>query len=108
MKKFAFLILAGLVLFSHAGLSADTLAPKLPAETTCYAYIDAGRMIKEGADLFKFIDENHGNAAVAQIKELYSAWKLLAKQHEFTPKIFDHLTELNLYVVLMKKDKPVT
>lgn len=90
-----------------AEAGGDSLARTLPTDKTVfYAELDVSSFLSEARALLDFTDPEAAGQIAFQVKELYGMVRELAAGHEFQPILFDKITDVKLYAVVMAMDEP--
>jgi hypothetical protein len=100
------------VLIPAAALAAEgqkSLATMLPADKTdVYVNVDLQSTLDQASKSLDFLDPASAERIRTDVKDLYSEARELAAQYDFKPALLDHLSEVNVSMVLMPKEKPET
>jgi hypothetical protein len=107
MKRSMWFLVALLVILPTLAQAQD-LSHKLSDKTVVYAKIDLGTVMTQGEKYIEFIDGELSGSIVGNMDKLIATLKKLGAKNNFEPKLFDHLKETSVYMVLMAKEEPET
>jgi len=100
-------VLALVPVVAFARSTGDVLARSLPAdETVFYLELDVNALLEEGEKMAKFIDLDAGGKLVYQVNNLYGLLRELCARHEFEPKLFENVADVEVYLAVLAKDEP--
>ncbi len=91
----------------RAAEKSPSLAASLPADKTiAYVHLDLQRTLEQAGKGLAFLDQAAAEKIQFQVKDLYSMVRELASQYDIKPALLDHLTDTDVYLVVLAKETP--